>query len=188
MDPTKLLEADHRQVEDLFERIDQASGEQRLPLIRELESALTAHMQLEEAVVYPAIKPIVGEEEITEGDTEHELARKSLAEMVKLAPDQPGFGAALEATKAGIQHHVEEEEGEVFPKVRSDGQSVLDEITVPFMRKRQALGLPVDGETLAAASTKEQLLEEARSAGIDHTSSMSKEELANALADTLRSS
>jgi hemerythrin superfamily protein len=185
VDPTKLLEADHRQVEDLFEQIEKAEGDARTPLIEELSTALKAHMQLEEEVVYPAMEPVTGAEAVQEGETEHELARKTLADMVALAPDEPGFGGALEAVKAGITHHVEEEEGEIFPKLRSDGTEVLEQMATPFMQKRLALGLPMDGAALAAASTKEELLEEARSAGIDGASSMSKEELASALASAM---
>lgn len=47
MDPTKLLEADHCQVEELFDRIQKADGSARSPLIGELQTALDAHMQLE---------------------------------------------------------------------------------------------------------------------------------------------
>src|SRR4051794_3363892 len=184
MDPTKLLEADHRQVEALFEAIDKGDGDTRLPLIDELKTSLLAHMQLEERILYPAMAPATGEEAVEEGNKEHELARKSLADMVELGPDEPGFGAAMEATKAGIEHHVKEEEEEVFPELRKDG-SILDQIATPFMKKRLELGLPMDADALAAASTKEELLEEAKSAGVEVTSSMTKAELAGALAETM---
>jgi hemerythrin superfamily protein len=185
VDPTKLLEADHRQVEDLFEKISKAKGEARMPLIDELATSLKAHMELEEQVVYPAMKPVTGEEPVEEGMTEHELARKTLAEMVALAPDEPGFGGALEAVKAGIEHHVEEEENEVFPKLRKEGSSELEAMATPFMKKRMELGLPMDGAAIAAASTKEELLDEARSAGIEGAASMTKEELADALSSAM---
>jgi hemerythrin superfamily protein len=181
MDPTRLLEADHRQVEALFDEIEKAEGDERTPLLQELESSLKAHMELEETVLYPAMAPATGEEEVEEGNNEHELARKSLADMVALGPDAPGFGAAMEATKAGIAHHVEEEEQTVFPQLRKDG-SVLDQIATPFMQTRSRLGLPMDPAALAAASTKDELLAEARSAGIEGAPSMNKDELAEALA------
>jgi hemerythrin superfamily protein len=184
MDPTKLLEADHRKVEALFEAIDKAEGDERMPLIEELATSLKAHMQLEEQVLYPAMAPATGDEAVAEGDKEHELARKALQDMVDLAPDEPGFGAAMEATKAGITHHVEEEEGEIFPKLRSDG-TVLEKIATPFMQARLELGLPMDAAALAAASTKDELLDEARSAGIEGAASMTKDELAKALAATM---
>jgi hemerythrin-like domain-containing protein len=134
MDPTKLLEADHRQVEELFDRIQKADGTGRSPLIGELRTALETHMQLEEEVVYPAMKPVTGQEQLEEAQTEHDLARRALAEMLNLAPDEPGFEAALETTKAAIEHHVQDEEGEVFPTLRQDGEGVLADLATPFMR------------------------------------------------------
>jgi hemerythrin superfamily protein len=186
MDPTKLLEADHRQVEALFEAIDKASGDDRQSLIDELVTSVRAHMELEEKVLYPAMGPVTGKEAVEEGNTEHELARKSLQDMVDLAPDEPGFGLAMEAAKAGISHHVEEEEGEVFPELRKDG-TVLDQIATPFMTTRLELGLPVDADGLLASSTKDELLEEANSAGVEGAASMNKGELAEALAAVMAS-
>ena len=184
MDVTKLLEADHRQVEELFTAIEGAEGAERTPLIEELATSLRAHMQLEEDVLYPVMAPTTGEEAVEEANTEHELARKSLQEMLDLAPDEPGFGAATKATKAGIEHHVEEEEKEVFPQLRKDG-TVLERIATPFMQKRIELGLPVDAAALAASSTKDELLSEARNVGIDLTESATKDEIDEALAEAM---
>lgn len=185
MDVTRILEADHRDVERLFAKIEKAEGKARSPFIDELATSLKAHMELEESVVYPAMKPVTGAESVEEGETEHELARKALADVIKLAPDEPGFGAALEALKGGIEHHVDEEEHEVFPELRKDGAKVLEDMATPFMKQRMELGLPMTADALAAASTKDELVEEAKTAGIDGAASMTKEELAGALADVM---
>jgi Hemerythrin HHE cation binding domain len=187
MDPTKLLEADHRQVEELLDRIQKADGSGRSPLVGELRTALEAHMQLEEEVVYPAMKPVTGQEEVAEAQTEHELARSALAAMLKLAPDEPGFGAALETTKAAIAHHVQDEESGVFPTLRRDGEGVLADMATPFMRRRLELGLPVRPDALAAASNKDELLAEAELAGVEGAASMTKDELAKALSARMTS-
>ena len=185
MDVTKMLEADHREAEDLFEKIDSAEGAARQPFIDELATALKAHMQLEEQVVYPMMEPVTGHDDVVEATTEHELARKGLADMLRLAPDELGFGAALEAVKACIAHHVEEEETEVFPKLRKSGAAVLDKMATPFMKKRAELGMAMGADALAAASSKEELLAEAKSAGVDGAASMTKAQLAEALADAM---
>ena len=138
-------------------------------------------MKLEEEVLYPAMSKVTGDEAVEEGNVEHELARKNLEDVLRMAPDEPGFGAALEATKAGISHHVEEEEDEVFPKLRKDG-SVLEQIATPFVHKRVELGLPMGADELEASSTKDDLLAEARVAGVEGASSMTKREIADALA------
>jgi hemerythrin superfamily protein len=184
MDPTKMLEADHRHVEALFDAIEEAEGDDRMPLVDELSTALRAHMELEERVVYPAMEPVTGAETVEEGNKEHELARKALSDVLDLAPDEPGFGAALDATKAAIAHHVEEEETEVFPQLRKDGD-VLDRMSTPFMTTRLELGLIVDADALADSSTKDELLAEARNAGVEGAGSMNKGELAEALAGVM---
>lgn len=181
MDVTKMLEADHRLVEDLFAKIKKAEGEERQPLIDELATNLKAHMELEETVVYPKMQPVTGAEAVEEGETEHKLARKALEDVLTLAPDEPGFGAALDACEAGIAHHVEEEEGEIFPELRKDGEEALAEMATPFMQKRVELGMPMDADALAKAATKEELVAEAESAGVEGAKSMTKDELAEAL-------
>jgi len=181
MDVTKILEQDHRDAESLFNQIPKADGAARQSLIDELNTALRAHMELEERVVYPAIEPVTGAEDVQEANQEHQLARQGLDAMLELAPDEPGFDGALESVKAGILHHVEEEENELFPKVRKDGRAVLDEIATPFMKLRVELGMPMEADALAAASSKDELVSEAKAANVDGADSMTKAELADAL-------
>jgi hemerythrin superfamily protein len=188
VDVTKMLEADHRQVEALFGQIERAEGAERQSLVDELATSLRAHMELEEAVVYPKLGPITGQEEVQEAQTEHSIARKGLDQLMQLSPDEPGVGAALDALKGGIEHHVHDEEDEVFPKLRKDGADTLAAMATPFMTKRFELGMPMDADALAEASTKDELAEEARAAGLEGTSSMSKAELASALAEHMAGS
>ena len=76
-------------------------------------------MKVEESIVYPAIAKQVDDGDVVEEDkTEHKGARKALDDVEKLSPDKPGFDGALTMLEAGISHHVEEEEDEVFPKFR----------------------------------------------------------------------
>jgi iron-sulfur cluster repair protein YtfE (RIC family) len=181
MDPTKLLEADHRKVEELFEKIASADEDRRPPLIEDLVTSLRAHMQVEEVALYPAMDPVTGSEPVQEGVTEHELARKNMQAMVELAPGQPGFEGALETLKAAVSHHVDDEEQEVFPKLREEGREILDSVQKRVMQLRSELGLPADPSAIADASTKEELQSDAKAAGIEGYSSMTKEQLAEAL-------
>ena len=185
MDVTRILETDHREVEALFAKIEKAEGKNRQPFIDELATSLQAHMELEERVVYAAMQPVTGKEDVEEGKTEHNIARAGLAEVVELAPDTPGFGAALAAVKAGIGHHVEEEEEDVFPKLRKDGAEVLEEMATPFMKKRMELGMPMGVDALAASASKHELLAEAKGAEVEGAASMNKHELADALAEKM---
>jgi hemerythrin superfamily protein len=182
VDVTRMLEADHRMVEGLFAQIEEKEGAERAELVSELAEALQGHMELEESVVYPAMAPVTGEDKVEAGITEHELAKKTLADLIAQTPDGPGFGAALDAVKAGIEHHVKEEEEEIFPKLRTDGMEIIESLADPVLAKRQSLGMKVNTVALAVGATKEQLVEEAEGLDIDGAASMNKDELAEALA------
>ena len=119
-DVVTMLEQDHREVEELFEKIKKTNGAVRAQLVTRLAADLRLHMKVEESIVYPAIAKQVddGDDMVEEAKTEHEGARKVLADVEKLSPNEPGFDGALEMLEAGISHHVEEEEDEVFPKFR----------------------------------------------------------------------
>ncbi len=119
-DVTEMLEQDHREAEELFQKIKDTNGAAHAGLVTKLADALKLHMQVEEDIVYPAIARQVddGEEMVKEARTEHEGARKDLAAVEQLSPNEPGFDGALDLLEAGISHHVEEEEDEVFPRFR----------------------------------------------------------------------
>ena len=77
---------------------------------------------------------------------------------------------------------MKEEENDVFPKLRKDGAKVLEEMATPFMKKRMELGLPMEADAISAASSKDELLAEAKAADVEGAASMNKDELAEALA------
>lgn len=181
MDVTRILEADHRHAESLITTIKKTDGEQRMPVIEQLVDALRNHMELEETVVYPVLKEVMGEESLKEANTEHELARKALGDVMRLAPDEPGFGAALDALEAGVKHHVHDEESDVFPELRKSTPA-LEGMASPFMEKRMALGLPMTAPALSDAFTKDELRKEAETVGVADAGRMKKEDLAVALA------
>ena len=111
------LEQEHRDVEAIFARMQKANQEsEQRSLVEQLESALTPHMQIEETQVYPMVAQL-DQDMATEAETEHDEARDALS-MLKEQIGQEGFSEALETLKSGIEHHVQEEEGETFPRLR----------------------------------------------------------------------
>jgi iron-sulfur cluster repair protein YtfE (RIC family) len=187
MDPTKMLEADHRQVEEMLGRVKQTEGPERAKLVDQMAAALLAHMVLEERIVYPALLEVTGNEAVEEALNEHQVAKTALDDLIALSPDEPGLGAALDALEAAITHHVKDEETEVFPKMRADGAQELTEIATPFMQKRIELDMDMPAEGLAQAFSKDELAAEAKLAGIDDFATMKKEELADALSRRMAS-
>jgi hemerythrin-like domain-containing protein len=115
--PIIMLQADHRRVEALFVRIGLTDGGERAELVQQLLAALRVHMELEETYVYPLLAAEVDADGAEEAEVEHQLARDGLAQLEELAPDEPGFDAAIVMVMAGIEHHVQEEETDAFPRL-----------------------------------------------------------------------
>ena len=86
------LETEHRQVEELFAKLEKADSEsEQRPLVEELATALTRHMKIEETEVYPEVAKVDAEME-QEAETEHQLGRDGIATLQTMV-GQPGFGA-----------------------------------------------------------------------------------------------
>lgn len=143
-DPMRILKADHREVEKLLVKLaDSDEGAERQKMVDELAMKLTAHMDMEESLVYPTVRTSVGEEDEEEAEVEHGLAREGLQKLQAMV-DVPGFGAAVEMLKGGILHHVEEEETQLLPELkdamsREEWAAMGDAIA----EAKKAAGLPV---------------------------------------------
>lgn len=116
MKVTDFLKKQHREVEMLFARIEKASGVTKSALVRELASKLAAHMRIEEELVYPLASRI--EKDITmESLEEHTVAAFALKRLAEAGPDHETADAKIKTLKDLIQHHVEEEESSMLPKL-----------------------------------------------------------------------
>jgi hypothetical protein len=155
-DPMTILKADHRQVKQLLTALGESEeGPEREKMAAELQKALTVHMELEEQLVYPLVEREVGEEDAEEANIEHGLARTGLATMMGMT-DKPGFGAAAEMLKGGIEHHVEEEETEILPELK-DKMERADWLALgdALVEGKAAAGVPVPDKPKATKrSTK----------------------------------
>jgi hemerythrin-like domain-containing protein len=116
MDATKLLEKQHRKVEAIFKKLERGSSDAS-ELVEQLANDLAAHMAIEHEYFYPAVQS-VDRDLISESLEEHALAEVSLKRLLATDPEADEFKARVVALKELIQHHVEEEESELFPKVR----------------------------------------------------------------------
>ena len=174
-DPFSMLESDHRQVERMLEALAESEqGPEREQLVQNLTTALSLHMEFEEANLYPRVPSALDDEAAREAEIEHNLAREGVGKLSQLA-SEPGFGAAVAMVQGGIEHHVEDEEGEMFPALREQ----VDEET-QAQWARQMIAAKRDAGLLAASlddATKDDLLDIAQGLGLDATSSMTKDEL-----------
>jgi hemerythrin superfamily protein len=111
-DAIALLKADHRQVEDLFEQFEKARDPQRkLKIATQVCTALKIHTVIEEEIFYPAFLDATEEEDIHhEAIVEHDGAKKLIAEIEGMSPDDDYYDAKVKVLSEMIKHHVKEEE------------------------------------------------------------------------------
>lgn len=150
-DAIALLKADHREVEELFEKFEKASGaDRKQKLAQQICLELSVHAQIEEEIFYPACEGKVEEDLLKESYVEHDGAKVLIAEIIKGEPSDEFYDAKVKVLQEEIEHHVEEEER------RMDGLFA--------QAKKAGLDLDVLGADLAAR--KEQLTEQFTSSGI----------------------
>ena len=122
-----LLKQDHRSVEDLFTKFEST---QESSIADEICRELEVHTAAEEQFVYPALREGVNGGNSLADEAEHEHAEaKQLIGRIKRTNDAEHLGEVVAELKQAIEHHVQEEEGTVFPKMESDlGGTELDAI------------------------------------------------------------
>jgi len=121
-DPIALLESDHRRFEGLLKQGEETTARAvkgRTALLDALTAALNVHEIIEEQVLYPALKPHAEARDIVlEGFQEHHVADLIVKELHDLSKDDERWGAKFKVLKESLEHHIEEEEGTMFPTAR----------------------------------------------------------------------
>ena len=131
MDGLELLKQDHQAVKDLFGQLDDAEDtKQRKRLFDQIDTQLNIHAHIEETVFYPEIQKIDElKDMVEEALEEHQEVKTLLEEIEGLDPEAEQFSASLEELMENVEHHVAEEEDEMFPKVRERcDQATLDRL------------------------------------------------------------
>src|SRR5512147_317805 len=119
MNALDILKQDHQTVKGLFQEITRASDQkQRRDLFDKIDTELEIHAHIEETIFYPALEQ---HEEladmVAEALEEHQQVKGLLEEIEEAGTDSHDFGAKLQELMENVEHHVKEEEGEMFPKV-----------------------------------------------------------------------
>lgn len=120
MDAFSLLKADHRKVEDLFSQLERARGQAKLRVFEQIKSELELHTHIEETIFYPALeKPKQTHDLTMEAYEEHNVVKKLLQEMSRARTPNEEWEAKAKVLQENVEHHVEEEEGELFQKAEA---------------------------------------------------------------------
>lgn len=122
-DAVTLLTTQHDRFRELFDEFEGLSGrpsQRKHDLVREMITELVKHAEIEEQVFYPAVREEVdgADDDVEEDLEEHHVAELLLAELDHLSPDADRYDAKVTVLIENVRHHMEEEEEELFPKVR----------------------------------------------------------------------
>ncbi|HEY8514582.1 MAG TPA: hemerythrin domain-containing protein [Candidatus Binatia bacterium] len=132
MKATELLKRQHREVKNLFREAKKAEDpEERLRILGEIEQKLDVHMMIEEEIFYPAVREVTGkktEDLIPEAYEEHHVAKLAMLDLKQVDPDDERMKAKITVLEELIEHHVEEEEKEVFKLAEKLGAERLAEL------------------------------------------------------------
>lgn len=125
-DAIAMLTNDHKEVKALFKQYDKlvqqdAEDDEKMAIAEEICQMLTVHATVEEEIFYPAAREVLGDDEalIDEADVEHATAKDLIAQLEGASPaDDALFDAKVKVLGEYIDHHVKEEEDEIFPKAK----------------------------------------------------------------------
>ena len=156
-DAIALLKADHRKVEDLFEKFESAKGNDRKQAIaKQICTELTIHTMIEEEIFYPACKGAVEEDKMDEAYVEHDGAKVLIAEIEAGSPNDDFYDAKVKVLSEQIKHHVHEEEMRaegIFAEARDAGIDLKD-LGARMQARKDALAEKFKSEGLPAPRTR----------------------------------
>ncbi len=143
MNIVELLKEDHDRVDKLFQKVKANPDGDNTELFDQIKAELDVHTELEETIFYPYLMEN-GDEELKkitkEGIEEHRQAKMFLREISGLTEDSEKFEPKMKVLMEDIQHHVQEEEGQMFPMVEEQfDSSVLEELGTAVEKAKSKL-------------------------------------------------
>jgi hemerythrin superfamily protein len=150
-DAIKLLTKDHREVEALFEKFEDAKDDdaEKADIVAQICEALSVHAEIEEEIFYPAAREALnekGEDLLDEAEVEHASIKSLVAQLEEAEPGDDLYDAKVKVLTEYVKHHVKEEEGELFPKVKKTSLDLNELGAELFERKTELMADDEEGE------------------------------------------
>ena len=114
----EMLKADHEKINGLFEKFERTEGQVQADLAATAIMEWQVHADLEERLIYPALRKHLGDDLLNEAVEEHHLVHILIKELKTLNPTDKAFQAIFKVLGKVVQRHIEEEEGEILPKAQ----------------------------------------------------------------------
>ena len=151
-DAIAMLMADHKKVKKLFSDFDklreEGSDEEKSAIVEQICNELKIHTELEEKIFYPAVRKAIDDPDLMdEALVEHAGAKDLIAQLEDASPDDDLYDAKVTVLGEQINHHVKEEEGQMFPKAKSakvDTEALGATMLEQKMALREKMGLNDD--------------------------------------------
>lgn len=179
-DAIALLTQDHRAVQRLFkafEKVDRGDEDACIGIIETACAELKVHAILEEEIFYPAVRSKLGdqgEDLLNEANIEHEMADLLIDRLGELDPSDPEYAAAFKVLSEYVQHHIKEEEKQLFPKVRKLKELDLEELGAEMQARKDELLSEIESDMEIGTEEEDEAHlarireEEARAKRISH--------------------
>jgi hemerythrin-like domain-containing protein len=150
MDALSLLKKDHQEVKALFKEASELgdrAASSRAKLFAKIDEALTLHAKIEETLLYPELKKRARNaderELVLEAFEEHAVAKTLLGELEDLDPKDETYRAKLEVLIESVEHHIKEEESELFKLARAVlNADELESLGESITQEKEAAGVP----------------------------------------------
>ncbi len=155
-DAIALLKADHRTVEDLFEKFEKARSGQKQAIARQICNELKIHTVIEEEIFYPALKGKIEDDVYSEAFVEHDGAKVLVNDIMSASPDDEFFDAKVSVLGEEIRHHVQEEERRsegMFAQAREAGVDLIS-LRDQMMARKQELMMEARNAELPPAELR----------------------------------
>jgi hemerythrin-like domain-containing protein len=143
-DAIALLTEDHKQVRQLFQEYrklveDDSESDERQELAERLCALLTVHAMIEEELFYPSARDALDEQDLLdEAEVEHDTAKDLISQIQEMDPDEDLYDAKITVLGEYVEHHVKEEEGELFPLLKKS-ELDLEELGQELQERKQQL-------------------------------------------------
>ncbi|HSF33772.1 MAG TPA: hemerythrin domain-containing protein [Candidatus Tectomicrobia bacterium] len=145
MDAIDLLKADHKKVQELFRQYEAAGDrahQKKKGIAEEVFTEITIHSTLEEEIFYPAVKAKTdkdGRDLVAESIEEHHVVASLIEELKALDPRDERYDAKFTVLMENIEHHIEEEEGELFPEAEEVLGDAIEPLGGQMKERKEAL-------------------------------------------------
>lgn len=146
-----LLKHDHNAVKKMFKQFEKLAEKEdtegKVQIANQICAELIAHTIAEEEIFYPGAREVTQDDDmLNEAVVEHDSAKDLIAQIQTMEPEDPMYDAKVKVLGEYIEHHVEEEETEMFPAVRETKELNLRELAVAFTARKEEIMSQLSGK------------------------------------------